>query len=346
LAGYSWVVLILPDMEETALYQTISQNSDKFSQAAFNTTANKTSTPGKWIGLSTGNLGAHASTAVLNPMICPSFAGDRTIDDSNTPATVYSTVGTLPVGTGGGTHCAMTNYNLCVGTDIRLTTVTGAGTATYQTPMQNGAMQLNATPTISGSYYGTVGSRLAGMTDGTSKTAVAAETKERWYGSWMDGTMNWLVAARLMDPSSCTAISNNSANPGTITYGGPAPAVTGYNQAQSPFDTVQYKGRLVPYPTTGTPNGGSAINIGHNLPDSTTQTPSCIYYLPQNSVTWPAIQAPGRRWGPSSDHGGNIVNHLFGDGHVQQVTDSIDPAVYLWLYTRNGGEPLDSDSVK
>jgi hypothetical protein len=34
------------------------------------------------------------------------------------------------------------------------------------------------------------------------------------------------------------------------------------------------------------------------------------------------------------------VNHVFGDAHVEAVPDSIDPNVYLWIITRDGGEPL------
>ncbi len=32
------------------------------------------------------------------------------------------------------------------------------------------------------------------------------------------------------------------------------------------------------------------------------------------------------------------MNHVFGDGHVDGLSDSMDGNVYLWLTTRNGGE--------
>jgi prepilin-type processing-associated H-X9-DG protein len=314
-------------MEETTLYQTISNNSDKFAQPAFGQAVNSTSNP-KWIGLASGNIGAHACTAQISGLICPSFSGDRLVDVSTAPGTSYLFFSTAANAPG----VAMTNYNLYVGTDIRATIVTGAGGTNYVTPMQNGAMALNGTPASTSNYYGSTGSRLSGMVDGTSKTVLSAETKERWFGSWLDGTMNWLVAARNMDPTSGTALT-----PPVVTYGG-VTATAGWPTASSPYNTAAYAGRLVPNPTAS-PAGGHAINVGSNPPAS-------IYYIPASMVKWPDQQANPRRWGPSSDHGGSIVNHLFGDGHVQQVTDSIDPAVYYWIVTRNGAEPFDSDAVR
>ena len=46
-------------------------------------------------------------------------------------------------------------------------------------------------------------------------------------------------------------------------------------------------------------------------------------------------------WGPSSDHSGGVVNHVFGDGHTFGITDDCDATVYLNLTTRDGSEPID-----
>jgi hypothetical protein len=54
----------------------------------------------------------------------------------------------------------------------------------------------------------------------------------------------------------------------------------------------------------------------------------------------PFIGDSARRWGPSSMHAGGAVNHVFVDNHVVSITDDIDPAVYMSLVTRNGGEDL------
>ncbi len=278
-AGFSWVVLIMPHMEESTLYQTIVNNSDKFSQPAFGTAFEQATTP-KWIGLASGNKGPHACTAQISALICPSFSGERVVDTSVSPGTVYNP-GTPSGGFGGAGNAqgvGMTNYNLIVGTDIRVTTVDGAPSTVgnKSTPKQNGGIALHATPASSSSYYGSTGTRLSKMVDGTSKTVVAAETKERWYGSWYDGTMNWLIAARLVDPSTGTTIPNASATTaGTVSVGGTGGATSGYSNPQAPYNTTNYQNRIVPYPSTGATLGGHAINIGHNASIDNATSGSC-----------------------------------------------------------------------
>jgi prepilin-type processing-associated H-X9-DG protein len=85
--------------------------------------------------------------------------------------------------------------------------------------------------------------------------------------------------------------------------------------------------------------GGSALNYG-----PTSQNPTAVY-LPTAALADPDISgiAPGRLWGPSSEHRGGIVNHAFADGHVDSISDKIDPNVYLWMVTRNGGENLPAN---
>ena len=59
------------------------------------------------------------------------------------------------------------------------------------------------------------------------------------------------------------------------------------------------------------------------------------YYLPTNR------HSGQTNWvhGPSSNHPGVVV-HLLGDGSVRTVSDGLDPALYMHLITRNGGEPV------
>jgi hypothetical protein len=45
-----------------------------------------------------------------------------------------------------------------------------------------------------------------------------------------------------------------------------------------------------------------------------------------------------RRWGPSSEHDGGVVNHVFVDGHVVAMLEDIDSYIYLTLTTRDGAE--------
>jgi prepilin-type N-terminal cleavage/methylation domain-containing protein len=46
------------------------------------------------------------------------------------------------------------------------------------------------------------------------------------------------------------------------------------------------------------------------------------------------------KYGPGSDHGG-VTNHLFVDGSVHTINNKIDPALYMFLITRDGQDPTD-----
>ena len=48
------------------------------------------------------------------------------------------------------------------------------------------------------------GFKLAELSDGLSKVPLVAETRERRFASWYDGTMNWVVAARHSNPAAGT----------------------------------------------------------------------------------------------------------------------------------------------
>ncbi|NCA12498.1 DUF1559 domain-containing protein, partial [bacterium] len=50
--------------------------------------------------------------------------------------------------------------------------------------------------------------------------------------------------------------------------------------------------------------------------------------------------ATGVTWGPSSDHAGKIVGHLFADGHVEFIGADVAAATYHALNTRAGNEPI------
>ena len=49
-------------------------------------------------------------------------------------------------------------------------------------------------------------------------------------------------------------------------------------------------------------------------------------------------------YGPSSHHG-TVVNHAFADGSVRGISVDIDAAAYMFLITRSGGDPADSESL-
>ena len=315
-AGYSWIVFILPEIEEGPLYQAISNNSTKFTVSAFNT------------GIYNGSNGQsqHAATVQLKAFICPSFSGDPTLDTST--RTTGTTTGTIETGTipatytaafstaQGATGLGITNYNAMLGTHIDV----GPAATPYvqysaSSPnSNNGGMKFRGTTFDQGFKF-------AAFTDGTSKTPVAAETREKRLASWYDGTFNWVVAAR-HGGTSGTQINPPANNTTSTTING---------QAMSGRWCIGSNG-------TNSGGAGASLNVG---PTST--TPQAIY-MPSAACADPNLSGttvpPGRLWGPSSNHSGGIVNHVFGDAHVEGINDGIDPNVYLWIVTRNGGEPL------
>jgi len=63
---------------------------------------------------------------------------------------------------------------------------------------------------------------------------------------------------------------------------------------------------------------------------------------PPSSQTHTAgnYSASGITWGPSSDHGGKVVGHLFADGHVEFISSDINDSVYQCINTADKGEPV------
>jgi hypothetical protein len=58
--------------------------------------------------------------------------------------------------------------------------------------------------------------------------------------------------------------------------------------------------------------------------------------------TYPAFDGSQPAYGPGSAHPGAVV-HLFGDASSHAISTLIDPAAYMFLITRNGGDPYHPD---
>ena len=171
-AGYSWIVKCLPYMEERTLYDNISNWSLKFTHASGPFFANITQTGG---AATATNL--HLSTVDLDQVRCPSFAGEpiaynATAAGNPPPAItgVYNQGATPPYGP------TLTNYLALSASHIELISSTSKPTDA------NGA----SVPVLEKS--------MKDMTDGTSKTFIACETKEQNVCAWYDGTTAWAVA--------------------------------------------------------------------------------------------------------------------------------------------------------
>jgi hypothetical protein len=236
-SGYSWIFHILPYMEEGAMYNNVSGNTGKFQSGPFSTnfTPGTVGSGGAWTAANATSsaYGSHASTAVISQLICPSSGGGNTVitdDPGSEPkswASEYASVsGLLPA----GAKVAATNYKAMAGTHIVSTT---------GLPFSNGAIQF--TPDTAATTANAWNSSRSGVTagsvsDGMSKTVMVAETKERGYSSWIDGTTCWVVA---YDPNQCTSASSPSALNGIWTSDGTTKVATCALSVQ-PSGSVKY----------------------------------------------------------------------------------------------------------
>ncbi len=195
-SGYSWIFHILPYMEEGAFYNNVSNNTSKFRFGPF-ATGRSTAAGGAWSGQNF--QGTHAAAVVISQLICPSSGGGSTVETTATGSTsglsYASEYGTVSNQVGGTP--AATNYKAMAGTHMASQPVDGTTTIV---PQGNGAIQfmpdvsvptsLAATPWFASRSGVTAGS----VSDGMSKTVFVAESKERGYASWIDGTSAWVVA--------------------------------------------------------------------------------------------------------------------------------------------------------
>jgi hypothetical protein len=307
LSGYSWIFHVLPYMEEGAMYNNVSSNTAKFQNGPFTVGYGATATPptgGAWTAqnATATNNGGHASAVVIAPLICPSSGGGSTVETTisgpSNGLSYASEYAAVETATGG--KVAVTNYKAMAGTHMNTT-------ATPIIPVANGAIQFAPDVPVPSSLNADDNSRSrasrAGVTagsisDGMSKTVMIAETKERGYSSWIDGTACWVVA---YDPNIQTAQNPTNVNGQWSTTSGSV-----------------------------SPIARCALSVQPALTPLTR-------FLPTGSFPTGRI-AIGMAFGPSSDHQGGIVLHAFGDTHVAQVTADVDPNIYMAISSRNGGE--------
>jgi hypothetical protein len=48
-------------------------------------------------------------------------------------------------------------------------------------------------------------------------------------------------------------------------------------------------------------------------------------------------------WGPSSVHSGNVVGHVFADGHVSMISADVDDRVYMAINTSDAKDILNGE---
>jgi prepilin-type N-terminal cleavage/methylation domain-containing protein len=329
-AGYSWIVKILPFMENNVTYQNLSNASNKLTLAAF---ALPVAGIGNGNGMTylTAGQYRHFSTIDLDEVRCPSFAGDSPSTLSTTTNGVYARTDLINAGANPPWYVVTTNYKAmaathfaCMGYALAAPLAGNMGTSAEP---PNGVL----IPAPTTSFLGTA---IRSITDGTSKTLVVAESKEQVYSSWYDATTSWVVGVPLDNRGS--TVSSSETDP-TLP---PQPwkslsAVTAGSNLQTNFWHMPVTTAMGTSYVAGVT---TALNYGKN--------PSGTQYFNQSFANMTALKvttppAPGNNWqfGPSSDHTGGLVLHAWGDAHVSGITDDCDANTYIQLITRAGKEP-------
>ena len=241
--GYGWIVHCLPFMEETGLYTAISQSSGKFANSPFASTT-------QTVGAGSGGLQAADQNLVI--LRCPTFTGDGNAEidvNGNSNGVSYA-----PAYSGlGAGKVALTNYKACAGTHLM------SGTSL----MNNGAMTY---PTVSGTLFNvsrTAGIPLGSIADGSSKTVMLAESKERGYGGWIDGTATWVVAMNLSGttPNYVNNVWTSDGSTPVVSAAGTTKGV-GINFAASGTSQQLPTAAWTPYATYGMAWGASSEHAG------------------------------------------------------------------------------------
>ena len=328
--GYSWLVQVLPYMEQQPLYNRIrdaavSGVQSKFMAGPFSPVID--------VNPSAAATAAdkYAHTIQVEAFKCPSFPGADT-------AKILK-VGVNAAAVGNYVAIASTHYNNEGATPGGKDT--GAATGSLfdgQTSASarkqlcgNGAIPFwNRTAVADNTPFTKVrGATHAGLSrDGTSNTIMFTESRDENFASWMSGLASYVVAA---DPGWPGIIKKMNSTGGTTAVAGQVLAL-----------------RFGADGTTG--NGQLALNVGQNVKraggDTATEAApgaedisgkkAYFYAKPYaHHATSPRV------FGPSSAHSGDIVLHGFGDGHGAAINANVDRNVYLWQVTRNGGEVIN-----
>lgn len=174
-AAFSYVCHILPFMEETNLYNTLSSNTNRFGRGFVP------------FGATTLGQGTqHASQTQLAGLLCPSFGGQGVVQTAAGSNFKSLLAGSLPYN-----QIAITNYKGMAG----LLTYAKAGSFT-SAMTDNGAMPLKPAKYSNADTdpCPQFGQGLAAMRDGTSKTILLSESKEAGNSAWIDGMQTWVCA--------------------------------------------------------------------------------------------------------------------------------------------------------
>ena len=243
--GYSWIVQLLPFMEENTIWDKLTETKSprlgKLRDSAFATgTSAPTLNPG--VAPSATNLLLYGTK--INTLVCPSFPGEEDVTFAPIPVVAPSKVGT-------GNYMAIASTHFQSGGSLESGLPAAAGNADGKN-CAAGAFCGNGGLPFPGLISGRVqkiGLGLQSMSDGTSKVPLVTESREEAKTSWYSGLASYVVGAW---PQGASPVGIQPATNGPIYWGC---ATTGTcDTALNKGDT---KGVTTKYYQAANPHGGT-----------------------------------------------------------------------------------------
>jgi prepilin-type N-terminal cleavage/methylation domain-containing protein len=311
--GYSWLVQILPFIEETVIYDKLTQavppttRKGKLRDAAFEKD-DKGALQNPGVGAVVSATNPYIFATKLSVMVCPSYPGEEDVPVANFP-NWNPTNGTGRVGAGTYVSLPSTHYRGSKAGAAKTEGLEGGlpkdgtagggstnhcGTAGTGPWCGNGALPFPVQRNLTTMQLSKKGLNFSALSDGTSKVAVFTESREEVVTSWYSGSAAYVVGI--------------------------------WPQGDAPIGLQRVANG--PWYWNCTNACDTALNKGDTKGD-TTKIYMTATINPNGNVN--------RIWGPSSRHPGVII-HGFADGHSNPVEEAVDKDVYMHMITRSGRE--------
>ena len=172
-----------------------------------------------------------------------------------------------------------------------------------------------------GALFPGSGLRFADIVDGTSHTAIVVETIDfNVGGTTSTATSRWTVGREVTLFGLPSTITYNKS---TFPYYAPASYTVAGDFGEN----------------SASAQAGDRTFLAFDFSPAGPTADQTQYQQDDQKLSFGSTSPT---YGPSSGHPG-VVNHLFADGSVQSISKRIDAPAYMFLITRNNGDPFNPE---